>query len=406
MSKFYKDHLGFQDLNEDNRAIRLSKCLELIEKSNYKDELLELFDFSTIENDFVTIRGLGTVMNNVIQRDRMYKKMDLSCHISNVSCAKSIDQNTIELLFHDATDIGLSSVTAKTVYSSKKEFFEGFYKMDKFANFCISEGHFDLLQQNVEHLNKKYADSTAHEKSFRLLKNRNDEYFVRAITSTSHYYDYNIRFSLFVTIIALYNVMKKTNLQFSISYCEYSESFIRVMFRKSGYSKISGLGELSFVLEMSNDEIKREAFKFSGLFTITAEDKGKNVNVFLKPKRIKTKLISIKHNFLPSTVIEHLEGLADFISEAEKEMQEDILELSGVKNPDHLRFYLLRKVEKSQNLSKYKKLLKEKLDTKITKISELIILMGKVDEVVEELELKEYLRYLFYEILRGNKDKK
>ena len=64
---------------------------------------------------------------------------------------------------------------------------------------------------------------------------------------------------------------------------------------------------------MSNDEIKREAFKFSGLFTLQTEDGKNQMNIFLKPKRIETKLISIRHNFLPSTVIEQLEGLSRFL---------------------------------------------------------------------------------------------
>ena len=79
--------------------------------------------------------------------------------------------------------------------------------------------------------------------------------------------------------------------------------FIKLFIKKQTVTKLKGIGELSFVLEMSNDEIKREAFKFGGLFKLSLMDNGEERNVYLKPKKIKTKLISIKHNFKPETVI-------------------------------------------------------------------------------------------------------
>lgn len=406
MPQFYKVNLGFNDLAQDNRVLRLSKSLELIENSEFKTDLLELFNFEDIKNETITIRGLTKVIETIIEKDRLYQKKDISSHISDVSYIEFIDQNTIKLRFRKPEGIEAESIDAKTVYSAKREYFEGFYKMDKFANFCISEGHTSLLKNNIDYLNKEYAKSDSHLKNFRLLIDKEGEYFVRAITSTSHYFDYNIRFSLFVTIIALYDVMKRTNLKFEVRRCEYSESFIRLYFQKDNPTQIPDVGQLSFILEMSNDEIKREAFKFSGLFTLTTTNNNERANVFLKPKRIKTKLISIKHNFKPPTVIEHLKELGNFIQAAEKEMRNDIIELQKVKNPDHLRFFLLRKIELSKNreLSKYKEAIKEKLDVKINKINELLFLMGKVDELVTELDLKEYLRYLFYEILRNKKE--
>ena len=407
MAKFYKECLGHQELFLSNAPICVEDCLELIENSEFRDVLIELFEIEEIQHDPIYISGLNEVIRSVLDRDNEFEKIDLDSHISKVSCIDSIDNNTIKLRFNDVEQLNGSFFDAKTVYSAKREYFEGFYKMDKFANFCISEGHFSLLQNNIDYLNERYQDSDSRIKNFRLLKNKEGEYFVRAITSTSSYNDYNIRFSLFVTIMALYNVTASTNCKFKISRCEYSESFIRIYFQKDGTSKISNIGNLSFTLEMTNDEIKREAFRLSGLFTLTSNSDNEETNIFLKPQNIKTKFISIKHSFKTSTVIEQLEVLADYIEDAEKEMREDIIELNKVENADHLRYFLLRKIEKSQKpgLYKFKTAIKEKLDTKINKINELILLMGKVDEIVTDLEVKEYLRYLFYEILRDKRKK-
>ncbi|RZT92375.1 hypothetical protein EV201_2851 [Ancylomarina subtilis] len=403
MTKFYNDYLGFQELSIDDTLIKVSDLVALIEDSEFKDQLFKLFDIESIKNDTLCIPGLKKIVDSIITRDLEYEKVDVDCHISDVSCVEMIDKNTVKLRFYfPDTDEYLE---ANTAYSSKRDYFESHYKLDRFANFCITQGHFDLLQENINYLNEKYQDSDSCTKKFRLLRDKCDDYFVRGITSVKAYNDYNIRFSLFVSVIAIHNAMKRNNYTFKITGCEYSESFIRLYFQKNSPTIIPEIGELNFVLEMSNDEIKREAFKFSGLFTI--ETFKKKTKVLLKPKNIKNKWISIQHNFLPSTVTEQLEMLSDFIANAEKEMKEDILELDKIENPDYLRFFLLRKIEKSNNpqLGTYKKAIKEKLDTKIGRISDLIILMGKIDEIVLDFDLKEYLRYLFYDVLRDKKKK-
>ena len=414
MSKFYRNQLGASQLEEGNSIVKLSSCLKLIEGSEYKDQILKLFDFESIKDEILTIRGLNTVINSVISKDLEFKKHDLVSHISNVSYLRSLENSeNVILNFNNVKDSFFESNTfnVETAYSAKRDYFEGSYKMEKFASFCIKEGHSELIRDNINYLNEKYTESDEFIKSYRFLKDTEGSYFLRAITSVSQYHDYNIRFSLFVTIMALYNVSNKTGGIFSISYCEYSESYIKIFFQKNGTSQIPGIGTLDFALEMSNDEIKREAFKFSGVFTLTTNAKGgEEIKVFVQPKRknLKTKLLSIRHNFLPETLVKNLTSLTQFISEVEGEMKEDLIAINKVKNPDHLRFFLQRKIEKSRNeeLQKYRDSMVKTLDSKITKMSELLILMDKVNNLVVEFELKEYLRYLFYDILReGDKSK-
>lgn len=404
MSKFYKEYLSWSDLKNDQKFLKISDCIELINESEFKDELIRLFNTEEIGDETVPIQGLSKVVKSIISRDKQYEKIDIVSHISNISCIKNDDRN-ITLKFKDVESLGVETLHAEAIYSTKKEYLEGGYKLDKFANFCIANDCFELVTNNIESLNEKFKDSDSHIKSYRLLKDGDGKFYVRAITSVNSYHDYNIRFSLFVTIIALSQLIKKNNESFQITRCEYSESFIKLFIKKQTSTKLKGIGELSFVLEMSNDEIKREAFKFGGLFKLSLKDKGEQRNVYLKPKKIKTKLISIKHNFKPQTVIASLSGLASFIKEAESEMIEDIKDLHKVSNPDLLRFALLRKIERSSNsdLGVYKDTIRKELNKKIYKIGELLILMDKVDDVVKDLDVKEYLRYLFYDILMTKK---
>lgn len=401
MTKFYKDLLSWSDLYNDQKLLKVSDCIKLIESSEFKDKIIYLFNIDKIKSETIPIRGLSTIVSSIIQRDNQFEKIDIQSHVSNILCIKTEDNKDVSLVFKDNDSLEKNSLIAKAIYNSKKEHLEGAYKLDKFASFCLENDCFELIENNIEALNKKFKDSESYVKNYRLLKDKDNNYYVRAITSTSAYHDYNIRFSLFVTIIALHELIKKTGESFEIMRCEYSESFIRLYIKKQTEVILPDIGKLSFILEMSNDEIKREAFKFSGLFNLSLKDNSVERSIFLKPKKIKTKLISIKHNFNPSTVIESLKGLSDFIKEAESEMIQDIKELHKVTDPDKLRFLLLRKIEKSSSseLGVYKDTIKKELNKKIYKISELLILMDKVDKVVVDLDVKEYLRYLFYDIL-------
>lgn len=396
MPKFYKDSLSTHDLHIGNDKTKLNSIINLIEGSSFKKDILELFSSINIDNESTSIKGVDILVSNIITRAQEFQKKDIKSHISNVKCIKTSD-NEVFLYFNK------EKITAKPVYSAKREYFEGTYKMNKFADFCITSGYFDLLESNIDYLNAKYKDSEKHIKNFRLLKDREQKYYVRAITSVSSYNDYGIKFSLFVTIMTLHNINKKTNIHFDINRAEYSESFIRIFFKKKDSISIPNIGKLSFALKMSNDEIKREAFKFSGLFTLMPE--GSSNYIHLQPKKLQTKIISIKHNFTLETVLKHLEDLELFIKEAEDEMKEDIKQLDQVENPDQLRFILLRKIERSlhSELLEFKPTIRKTLDVKINQIHDLLLLMDKVNQLVTNLEGKEYLRYLYYEILRDAK---
>lgn len=407
MAKFYVEQLTPINLKDDNAIVYLKECLQLIEDSEYKEELLEAFKFDIIKDKSLKILGLKTLIQKIIDYDRIFLKIDLESHISYVKYLRPAESNGVILQIDNINNefIAENSIEVETAYSTKKDFFDGFYKMDKFANFCIKENLSDVIISNIEYLNSKYSESTTFVKSYRLLKDDEGKYFVRAITSTSRYYDYNIKFSLFATLVSLYKTIEKLNDNFSINYCEFTESFIRIYFKRDTTTKLPNIGTLSFSLEMNNDEIKREAFKFSGIFTITTMDNDKEVNVHIKPKKkFETQLISIPHGCGRYKMVENLSNLPDFITQIEQEMKNDLIDISNITKPDHLRFFLLRKIESSRNedLKKYKMTIINTLGKKINQISELFILMDKITEIVLEFELKEYLRYVYYEILSEN----
>ena len=404
MSKFYKTDLSHDVLQDDKTVVTINKSLKLIENSEFYEQLIALFKIDKESTDIIPFAGLNLLINSIIRKDEEFKKFDYKVNLSDVSLKDYTREGAAVLnIIVKAKQTGGDKdilLNAATVYNSKSDFYEGAYKLNSFAKFCYEENHLTLLKQNIEHLNEYYQNSNDFNRSFRFLKDSEGTY-VRAITSTGHYNNYDNRFSVFVAIMALKNLMKSKNLDFKINRAEYDESAISVFFEKTGLINIPELGHVKFIIEMSNDEIKRGAMKFSAVFSIIVREE----EIYLKPQRLKTELISIGHNFTPDTVFDYLSGLSEYIEKAEIEVVNNVKEFAKIKGADELRHLLLRKVETTKNdeIKENKMTIRRLLENRITTISELLVLMNKVDLIVSNLETKEYLRYLFYDILKGKK---
>jgi hypothetical protein len=397
MSKFYKQALTNEQLEEDNSLTTIKKSLTLIEGSDYYTELINLFKIDEQSKDAIPIRGLNLLISTILYKDSQFEKYDFPINLVNVSLNRFTEQGAAILdLIVNQEEV----ITAETVYNAKSDYFQGAYRLDDFSKFCFKENHLKLLKDNITHLNEYYQNSNDYQRSFRLLKDQ-DGYYVRAITSTTHYHNYNNRFSLFIAAICLKDLMQEKKWQFKINRAEYDESAIRVYFEKGDVKNIPGVGKVRFMIEMSNDEIKREAMQFAAVYSILSND----YEIRIKPDNLKTKLVSIQHNFKPQTVFKYLDGLKEFIEKSEAEVMEDIADFKNIINPDELRYKLLQKVESAKNdeLKEHKSKITPFLKARIDTLSELLILMGKVDLVVSNLETKEYLRYIFYEVLKGKK---
>ncbi|QEC75768.1 hypothetical protein [Mucilaginibacter ginsenosidivorax] len=405
MSKFYRESLERQELIDDNILVTVKKTLKLIENSEFYKELVALFKIDEQSNESIPILGLNKLINSIIYKDGQYEKFDFPVNLCDVSLNRFTDSGSIILnILIDKSEVQTEKskiLLAETAYNAKSDYFESAYKLDQFAKFCFKERHTKLLQDNIRILNEHYQNSNDYNRNFRVLKTSDGEYFVRAITSTTHYNNYGIRFALFTATLSLKNLMTTQGWEFRVNRAEYDESHIKVFFEKVGTKFIKGIGTIKYIIEMSNDEIKREAMKFSAVYSILSED----YEIYVKPEKLKTELISIQHNFNPSTVFAHLSTMNEFITKSESEIMEDIGELNNINNPDELRYLLLRKVELTKNneIKQERAGLTKLLQVKINTISELLSLMGKVDLIVSDLETKEYLRYLFYDVLNKRK---
>jgi len=86
-------------------------------------------------------------------------------------------------------------------------------------------------------------------------------------------------------------------------------------------------------------------------------------------------------------------------------MFDDIAGVNNIKNPDELRFKLYQRLENIKNefIKDEKVKITAIIKDKIYSLHELLVMMGKVEKLVTDLEAKDYLRYIFYDILTNKK---
>lgn len=403
MSKFYRQSLERQALEDDKTLLKVKNLLRLIEERDYHDELITLYKIDQSLEEVVAIPGLNLLINSVISKDSQFEKFDYPTNLVDVKLVRFTESGAaiLNIKTSDPNSGKEILISAETAYNAKSDYFDGVYKLDSFAKFCFKENHVKLLKGTIEYLNEHYQNAEPHRRNLRLLKDNLNDWYIRAITSTTHYNDYGIRFALFVAALTFQNLAKSHNWGFIINRAEYDESHIKVYFEKTTSHFIKGIGNIKFLIEMSNDEIKREALRFTAVYSIQTED----YEIHVKPTKLKTDIVSIQHNFSPATVFKYLSDMGEFIVKSETEIMADVNNLTKVKSPDELRYLLYRKVETAKNdeIKSQKKNILDTLTNRINTMSDLLLMMNKINLIVSDLDAKEYLRYLYYSVLQRRK---
>ncbi|MBE7660813.1 hypothetical protein [Tenacibaculum finnmarkense] len=167
----------------------------------------------------------------------------------------------------------------------------------------------DLIQLNIEKLEELNKNSSEKRK-LRYVESEDEKLYLRAITSTNVYKDYNIAFSVFVTLYQL-NILKKHGHIFEVEYFSFDESEISVIFREVNNEKnINDEVFLSFAIELTNSEIKNKAVKLNGNFIIQTKD----YSVYTK-NDIKTTILSISHGNTIKKANKYIKNLPENINE-------------------------------------------------------------------------------------------
>ena len=172
---FKKSENDFSD-----NGILVKDAMKLIERSEFYDEIIQTFNLDEIQADFIEIKGAKKLVDTLIDADEEFDKIDLDSSLENVRLHKYTDDNQIILEISDIQENTILTKTKKdiihpqSIYSVRSEYL-GMYGIDKYLEYCKSQGYQDIIDANIEMLNIK-ATQCQTKKKFRLLK-KNDEYF-------------------------------------------------------------------------------------------------------------------------------------------------------------------------------------------------------------------------------------
>lgn len=401
-----KKRITEKEIKSDDIGIKVSDLIKLLDpKETLTAELLSKLNISEIKDEFIPIKGSQALFNSQLSIKKIIEKQDLVSTLENVTF---FNQDEFTINFHNIDDSGkfpnVKNILAYPIYSAQRDFFNSLFGMDKYAKNLIENNHKDIVVKNLELLKsvKKI------EKKYRLLYHKTDEkYYLRAIVSKDNYFDYNNSVAVVIGLLTLFEEMKNSGgMVYSLKLCEYNESNIRMIFDTSETKEIEGIGFVRNIIEVSNDEIKREALKFYGICSIIYNERSKSGEIFIKPTDVQSKIFSIKHNQKASTAIPILAEIKN-AKNIHDELYNDILDIKKIKNTEQIKFLVKRKIENSKNedIKKFQnKIFNELTLTSTKNILDLLKLFDKVQILAEEdIEASEYLRFVFYEALMKRK---
>lgn len=392
-----------RNIVDSDKGINLKDAFKLVEDFELKEELINKFNINLDENPFLKIKGATTLVNSLINLDNKVFKFDVNTEISNIHIGKFIDKKSVEIeLLNILNEEVLkkyrtNKLVAKSSYTVRADLLDGLYKADKFLTHLKSIEHDDLIDSTVnklEELNKNNSNT----RKLRFLEDEEGELYLRAITSTNVYKDYNNKFSVFIALYQL-NSLRRLNYSFEIEQFSLNESEIYVLFKQvDSENLIQENVSLSFALELTNSEVKKKAVKLNGNFIIDT-NKG---SVYTK-NDLNTTVLSISHGNTVTKAKKNITNLPDRIDEFISGSIHNYKNLDKIKKFEDIQNHLAERIEKSTNeeIKKYKKEFEEIFKMKVNSLIGLLDQMNKLESIIADEDIKaiEFIREKIYNSL-------
>lgn len=412
MAEFNMNHISKSKLTDAGVSV-----LELLELFNVDDDLhkslLERLNINDIKNDFIYITGAKHLVS--IQKginNRFYKE-DFVSSLNDIAIYTNDGKLTFSFTNLNRSDsfsqLGLSSIDAIPKYTTKSDFFSWFYGMDKYASELIKNGLSDILLSNLDLL--RLQKIGGKDRKYRILQDlNNNQFYVRAIISLDRYNNYDNNITIVIALLSLHKRMKESGIIYALNRIEYNESYIRIFFEDINKKELKEVGFVKNIIEVSNDEVRREALKFEAISNIEFIDSEENIQeIIIQPSsskskrpKIKTNILAIPHSLGTNKFIEKLEGIENSV-EIHNELFDLITSISKITNPVQIMFLAKDMVKKAKDESfkKYRDKIQKLIDSHIVdNMIQLLTLFKKMELVTEnDIEATEYIRYIIYESL-------
>jgi len=402
MNKFKKKSVEKNDFFNGDDGIEISKLLELIKESEYYKKIIEHFKLNEDDQTKINIPGAKTLFNVLNSSNKKLRKVDINVELENIFFDYSVKFGIIFKNIQENEYLNnkkIDSLLAFPIHSAEKDFFANLYEIDKYASILLKNEFKDILDTNLELLKQKKQ----HRKKYRLIHDTEDNlFFLRAIVSTDRYYNYDNSLTAVIALLKLHFETLSTKVKYELHFFEYNESFLKLYFETSELKEIKGIGHLENTLLVSNDEIKREALRFSNICTIRFVASNNEVQrLFIKPKDIKTKVLTITHGMGVEKAFLNLENFVKS-NENFEQLFKEVETITKIKEHNQIVHLVRDKIINSNTdeIKKFKSELTKILLIDIKTTTQLLEIFNKLIYLEGlEIDAKEYLRYLIYEAL-------
>lgn len=406
----------FNDFAPDS-FITQKQLLSLLNRQpHFKEELVNLFQIDEDKTEVLQIGNSKFLIESLLFLDSQCEKIDINSKVKDVQLKKMLQDEKAIFEIFKITDTEIIKknksdlLEVETAYSAKQDMLD-YYSFSKFANYLRDKESEDLIDVIKKYLKQKNADNP-DSKSLRLLyKKSEDKFYLRTVTSVDNYQDFGLNFSVFVALIALSRYVTESQSKIYIDNYVADDSNLYVSFSLSDGKPINKNLSINFNLILENDEIKRNAVSFNGVFKLTYNDGKKNSEIYIKPKGVKKEdvafpvdLLTYKHTGNTKSVFDKIKDLPDLIDFFITQVSEDAKNISEIKNPKDVRLHLAKKIKYSKK-AEFKKY-KDSVFSKLMKITvdntfNLFEIFREIDELFENEDVisRDYWREKLYESL-------
>lgn len=361
---------------------------ELLKVSGYNDKVLEVLKIGNAKQliDAIEIIDSQCVKIDIISKIkdvRLHKLLESEKALFEIF---SIDNNFI--LKNNKSDV----LEAETRYDAKTDILD-YYNFSKFANYCRDLEYEDLVGVIKKYLQSKNVDNNEQRKLRLLYKNDDRKFFIRALTSIQDYKNFGVNFSVFVALMALGKYVESSKNEVFIDNFSVDDSAVYVSFSFLGDTVIDNNMSLSFSLILENDEIKRSAVSFNGMFKLNITREKRTSEIYIKPRGLRktdnsypVDLLNYQHRGTVNNVFEKLQDLPKLIDHFINQVSSDAKRISTITHPDDVRKFIGDKVKfsKKPEFRQYKdKIFRKLMSVSVDNTFKLFDLLREVEELFE-----------------------
>jgi hypothetical protein len=397
--------------------VKIKNALEILDKQpDFQKELIDLFEIDVNKTNILQIGNAKQLIMAINLLDNQCTKRDITVKMKELHLQKLLEGEKAIFEIMGITDPFLLKenrsdiLRVETRYSAKSEILDYFH-FSKFANYCRDNEFEDLIDTVKDYLELENFDNKELKKLRIIYVNEDSQFFLRAFTSSQEYKDFGINFSVLVALLSIGKYIEATKKGIYINHFSVDDSNLYVSFAFTDVVEVSSNLTLSFNLILENDEVKRGAVSFNGIFKLKITEKNKSSEITLMPKVKKnddsdyaTDLLTYAHRGSVEKVFQKIGELPTLIDYFIGQVSEDAKKIALINHPNDVKKYIADKIRGSRKpeFKQYKsEIFRKLMEMNVDNTFSLFNLLREVEDLFEHEDVIaiNFWRMKLYEVL-------